>query len=345
MAATRICTILILFATVFLHLSATISAIGVNYGTFGNLPSPTQVANFLKTQTIIDSIKIFDVNSDILRAFANTGITVTVTVPNNLIPALVNVREARRWVAANIAPFHPQTRINRISVGNEVLLTLDNNLISNLVPAMRSLHRALMRSGIRDIQVTSAHALNIIAFDLTASPSSVRFRPGWDVGVLAPMLQFLRQTRSPLMVNPYPYFGFDPNNVNYAIFRPNRGIRDRFTGHVYKNSYDALIDGTYSAMKALGYGDVGLVIGETGWPSACDQWFCSPEIAAGFNKNVIWRATRQGTPLLPRKRFETYIFALFNEELKPGPTAERNWGLFRPDFSPVYDVGIMRNGV
>lgn len=336
--------LLLLSIAVLLHLPAAISAIGVNYGTLGNLPPPAQVANFLKTRTSIDSVKIFDVNPDILRAFAGTGISVVVTVPNGDIPALANTRQARRWVAANILPFHPQTKIKYISVGNEILLTGDNNMISNLVPAMRSLHRALIRSGVTDVKVTTAHALNIIAYDVNGAPSRGRFRPGWDKGVLAPVLAFHRRTKTPFMVNPYPYFGFDPNNVNFAIFRPNKGVRDPFTRHTYTNMFDALMDSTYSAMKALGYGDVDIVVGETGWPSACDAPWCTLENAAWFNLNVIRRAQGQGTPLMPGRRFETYIFALFNEEGKPGPTAERNWGLFRSDFSPVYDVGLLRNG-
>ncbi|KAL0304433.1 UNVERIFIED_CONTAM: Acyl-CoA-binding domain-containing protein 1 [Sesamum radiatum] len=45
---------------------------------------------------------------------------------------------------------------------------------------------------------------------------------------------------------------------------------------------------------------------------------------------------------MPNTTFETYIFALFNEDLKPGPTCERNFGLFDPNLTPVYDVGILK---
>ncbi|CAN6837471.1 unnamed protein product [Brassica oleracea] len=344
-APPSISLLLLLSAAIFLALPAVISAIGVNYGTLGNLPPPTEVANFLKTQTSIDSVKIFNVDPNILRAFAGTGISVVVTVPNGDIPALANGRQARRWVSANILPFHPQTKIKYISVGNEILLTGDNNMISNLLPAMRNLNKALVRAGVRDVKVTTAHSLNIIAYDLNGAPSSGRFRPGWDKGVLAPILAYHRRTKSPFMINPYPYFGFDLKNVNFAIFRsPYKAVRDPFTHKIYTNMYDALMDSTYSAMKALGYGDVNIVVGETGWPSACDAPWCSLENAAWFNKNIIKRSQRQGTPLMPNRRFETYIFGLFNEEGKPGPTAERNRGLFHSDFSPVYDVGLLRNG-
>ncbi|EEF31537.1 Glucan endo-1,3-beta-glucosidase precursor, putative [Ricinus communis] len=337
---------LLLLISTFFHLSTTIFAIGVNYGTLGNnLPPPSQVAKFIKTQTIIDSIKIFDTNPDVLRAFANTGISVTVTVGNGDIPALANINNARRWVVANIAPFYPRTRINRIVVGNEILASANKAWITNLVPAMRNIHNALLSARIRGIQVTTPNSLGILS--ISEPPSAGRFRNGFDRVIFAPMLQFLRETKSPFMVNPYPYFGYFPQMANYALFKRNRGIHDRFTGITYYNMYDAMLDVVYSAMKKLGYGDVGIVVGETGWPSLCDpgQPACSVENAAWFNGNLVRRDhQRRGTPLMPNRRFETFIFSLFNENLKPGPTAERNWGLFRPDFSPVYNIGIMHNG-
>ncbi|KAL2502267.1 Glucan endo-1 [Forsythia ovata] len=150
-------------------------------------------------------IKIFDVNPDILRAFAGTEIFVAVTVPNGEIPNLVNIKYARRWAGNNIKPFYPQTKINYVLVGNEVLYWGPQNLIDNLVSAMRTLHIALIRSGIQGVNVTMAHSLGIL--ESSQPPSLAKFRSGWDKGDLAPMVQFLQETKSPFMVNPYPYFG------------------------------------------------------------------------------------------------------------------------------------------
>ncbi|GAB2299863.1 hypothetical protein Dimus_033914 [Dionaea muscipula] len=319
------------------------SSIGVNYGTLGdNLPPPAQVANFLKTKTIIDRIKLFDANPDILRAFANTGIAVTITVPNGEIPNLTQLPLAQQWLANNVKPFVPQTNIVRILVGNEVLHWGPQNLIDNLNAAMSTLHQALVQSGLAHIQVTTAHSLGILL--RSQPPSTGRFRPGWDTGVLKPMLQFLRETKSPFVVNPYPYFGSTAKLLNYCTFGRYRGWPDRYTGKVYFNMFDSLMDAVYSSMKALGYPDVDIVVGETGWPTVAEpfQTWVTVESAVGYNGGLVRHVNSgKGTPLMPGRKFETYIFSLFIEDQKPGPVAERNFGVFRPDFTPVYDAGIM----
>ncbi|CAN0837380.1 Glucan endo-1,3-beta-glucosidase [Linum grandiflorum] len=334
-----------LYCLLLLWLSTTADAIGINYGTLGdNLPTPAKVANFLKTKTIIDSVKLFDANPAILRAFADTGLSVTVTIANGQIPSLTNLDNAKGWISKNIAPFHPQTRINRILVGNEIMATLDDNLISNLVPAMKAVHQALLGSGINDIKVTTAHSMGILK--VSEPPSAGKFWPGHDVAIYGPMLQFLRQTKSPFMVNPYSYFGYSPSMANYALFRSNPGIHDPDTDITYSNMFDATLDATYSAMKKLGYEDVDLIVGETGWPTKClpQQLECNVENAAWYNSQLVHRAVDGvGTPLEPKRRIGIFLFALFNENLKPGPITEQHWGLFEPDFTPVYDCGVLRS--
>ncbi|XVE63534.1 hypothetical protein DITRI_Ditri07aG0027500 [Diplodiscus trichospermus] len=191
-------------------------------------------------------------------------------------------------------------------------------------------------------QVTSAHALNI--FRRETIPSLMRF---FDLRFFEPILQFHRQTKSPFMVNPYPYFSPDlSTRLNYALFKPNRGAYDKYTKKTYTNMFDALMDSTYMAMRALGYGDVDIVIGETGWPSQGDASspFATMENAISYNGNVVKQITSsKGTPLMPNRTFETYMFALFNENQKPGPLVEKYWGLFKPDLTPPYDVGLLRH--
>ncbi|KAK1314703.1 Glucan endo-1,3-beta-glucosidase [Acorus calamus] len=147
------------------------------------------------------------------------------------------------------------------------------------------------------------------------------------------------------MVNAYPFFGFTEDTLDFALFRPNFGARDRFTGLAYANMLDAQLDAVYSALGGLGFGDVEIVIAETGWPSIGEPWQVGVDVdnAAEYNRNLIRHVmSGVGTPLMPNRTFETYVFALFNEDLKPGPVSERNFGLFRADLTPVYDVGLLR---
>lgn len=318
--------------------------IGINYGTVAdNLPPPTQVAAFIRDQTTINKIKIFDANPEIIRAFAGTGIEVTVTVPNGDVLSVSKPTAAQWWVEENVVPYYPHTRIDRICVGNEVMATGVKNLIAHLVPAMRAIHGALLAAGINDIQVTTPHSLGILS--RSEPPSSGRFRRVYDRIIFTPMLEFHRETKSPFMICPYPFFGFNDRTLDYALFKPNNGIYDGATGMNYTNMFDAQLDAVHSAMNALGYADVDIVVAETGWPSAGDpnQPGVSMENAIWYNANLVKHVNSGlGTPLMPNRTFDTYIFSLFNEDLKPS-TSERNFGLFRPDFSPVYDVGILHN--
>ncbi|KAK4385437.1 Glucan endo-1,3-beta-glucosidase [Sesamum angolense] len=208
---------------------------------------------------------------------------------------------------------------------------------------MRTLYKALKMEGIKDIKVSTAHSLVIL--EPANIPSTTRFRAGWDKGILAPMLQFHRDTKSAFMVNPYPYFGYNKEKANLSLFQPNKGIFDVGTKILYKNMFDMQLDSVYISMKKLGFGDVDISVGESGWASlgeTYEQPKCSVANAASYNRALVRKfVSGSGTPLMPGRKFETYIFALFNENKKPGSLAERNFGLFYPNFSPVYDASIM----
>lgn len=109
--------------------------------------------------------------------------------------------------------------------------------------------------------------------------------------------------------------------------------------------FDAQVDAVRSALNSMGFRDVDIVVAETGWPyrGDGDEVGVSIENAKAYNGNLIAHLrSKVGTPLMPGKSVDTYLFALYDEDLKLGPTSERAFGLFKPDLTMTYDVGLAK---
>ncbi|GLJ30363.1 hypothetical protein SUGI_0600790 [Cryptomeria japonica] len=323
-------------------------ALGVTYGQVAdNLPPPSAVAQLVQS-TRISKVKLYGADPAILKAFANTGIGMVLSIANDQIPALNQLSVAQDWVKNNVAPFLPATNIIAITVGNEVLFSGDNALISQLLPAMQNLHTALVGSSLDGkIKVSTPHSMALLSN--SEPPSAGRFRDD-SMAVTKPLVDFLHQTGAPFMINPYPFFAYrsDPTDstLAYALFQSSTGKMDSNTGLHYTNMFDAQVDAVYSALKALGYTDMDVVVAETGWPSKGDPNEAGVNIqnAVAYNGNLIKHITSMvGTPLKPNRTIETFIFSLFNEDQKGGPTSERNFGLFKADMTMAYDVGLLQS--
>jgi exo-beta-1,3-glucanase (GH17 family) len=123
-------------------------------------------------------------------------------------------------------------------------------------------------------------------------------------------------------------------------------MTDPNTNLHYDNMLYAQVDAVYSAIKAIGHTDVEVKISETGWPSKGDPTEVGSTLqnAELYHSNLLKRIQqKQGTPAKPSVPIDVYVFALFNENLKPGPTSERNYGLFYPDGTPVFNIGLQGN--
>ncbi|XP_062207540.1 glucan endo-1,3-beta-glucosidase 14-like isoform X2 [Phragmites australis] len=323
---------------------------GINYGQIANnLPDPTQVAGLLQSLNV-NKVKLYDADPKVLTSFANTGVEFIISVGNeNLQTMANNPGAARQWVTQHVQPFIPATRITCIIVGNEVFSSNDIGMMASLLPAMQAVHGALGDLGLGNlVTVSSAHSVNFLA--TSYPPSSGAFQE--DLAeYIQPLLDFHGQTGSPLLINAYPFFAYEasPGSVSlpYVLFEPNPGVRDPNTNLTYDNMLYAQIDAVYAAMKAMGHTDVGVRISETGWPSKGDEDETGATVqnAAAYNGNLMQRiAMNQGTPLKPEVPIDVYVFALFNEDMKPGPTSERNYGLFYPNGSRVYALNAGSGG-
>ncbi|VFQ58791.1 unnamed protein product [Cuscuta campestris] len=322
-----------------------VECLGINYGQVGNdLPPPDKVLQLLKSLRI-DKARIYDTNPQILTAFANSNVELIVTVENQMLAALGgDPQQAAQWVSGHVAPYVPGTKITGIAVGNEIFSDSDRSLVLNLVPAMVNIHAALVQRGLdRNIHVSSPCSAAVLASSFP--PSSGCFRHEL-AGPMQQFLQFLEGTNSPFWINAYPYFAYKDNptliSLDYILFNPNPGTVDPLTRLRYDNMLYAQVDAVAFAISRMGFSGVEVRVSETGWPSkgGPDETGATPENAAVYNKNLMRRqAAQEGTPLRPNVRLEAYVFALFNEDMKPGPASERNYGLFRPDGTMAYSVG------
>ncbi|CAL9049154.1 unnamed protein product [Musa banksii] len=182
------------------------AGIGISYGrAASNLPPPVQVAQVLAHSTTFDCVKLFDADPATVQAFANTYLAVDVTVPNDFVANLTDLRFAHKWVRTNIVPRVDDTNNARIFVGTEVISTANRSLVSSLVPAMQNLHTVLTSLSLQHrIKVASPQSLGVLS--TSNPPSTGKFREGRVAEVMRPLRSFLRATGSPFTVNAHPFF-------------------------------------------------------------------------------------------------------------------------------------------
>ncbi|MCO5557046.1 hypothetical protein L7F22_010602 [Adiantum nelumboides] len=326
--------------------------IGVNYGQLANnLPSPAHAAALIASLHI-GHVKLYDANPAILQALAGTQITVSVMVTNAEVPAIAASQEvADLWVAHNVSAFFPATRIRTILVGNEILSDINQKQTwTQIVPAMHKLRQALIKQKLRHkIKISTPLALDMLERSAVFPPSNATFRENVRESVMRPLLRFLDKTRAALFVDLYPYLVWEYNAANIplglALFE-GADYEDGGSGLRYGSLLEVQLDAVVAAMARLGFDEVKVVVSETGWPTAQgpDERGANIHNAALYNRRLVRRMLAVpplGTPRRPGVHMPTYIFALFNENEKPGPTTERNWGLVQ-EKEKVVALGIAR---
>uniref|UniRef100_A0A1D1YHH0 glucan endo-1,3-beta-D-glucosidase n=1 Tax=Anthurium amnicola TaxID=1678845 RepID=A0A1D1YHH0_9ARAE len=319
---------------------------GINYGRIAdNIPAPESVVTLLKAAKI-KNVRIFDADHGVLKAFKGSGLELVVGLPNEYLKDIsVSEDRAMSWLKENVQQFLPGTHIRGVAIGNEVLAGSDQELQGALLGACKNVYNALDKLQLADlIQVSTAHSEAVFANSYP--PSSGTFRD--DVlQYMKPLLEFFSKIGSPFFINAYPFLAYksDPEHIDikYALFESNPGIYDAKTELHYDNMFDAQIDAAYAALEALGFDKMEVRVSETGWASDGDknEAGATVENARTYNYNLRKRLfKKKGTPRKPKMVVKAYVFALFNENLKPGPASERHFGLFKADGSISYDIGF-----
>nr|QHN63859.1 beta 1,3 glucanase [Drosera binata] len=320
------------------NLPKTADAIGTCYGMLGNnLPSPQQVVSQYN-QYNIKGMRIYGPVPSLSEALGGSPIEVMVGVPNQDLQGIASSQGTTdSWIQNNILRY-PNVKWKYITVGNEIRPNLDNGASQYapyVLPAMQNLQNSVNKFGL-GTKVSSAFEMGICIN--TYPPTQGQFDPSIS-GYILPIIRFLVANGSPLFLNVYPYFSYiyTPNmDIRYALFTsPNVVVQDGQYG--YQNLFDAMVDSVYSALEKAGTGRVKIVVSETGWPTAGDK-ATSIDNAQTYNNKLI-QHVKNGTPKRPGQAIETYIFDMYNENLK-SPEREKHWGLFKSTAAPKYPVNF-----
>ncbi|WVZ62047.1 hypothetical protein U9M48_011836 [Paspalum notatum var. saurae] len=329
------------------------AALGMNWGTQATHPLPPKAVVQVLRDNGVGKVKLFDTDFAAMSALAGTGIEVMAAIPNIMLADLAaDAATAKDWVKRNVQryDFDGGVTIKYVAVGNEPFLSSYNGSFINVTfPALQNIQNALNDAGIGD-RIKATVPLNADVYNSpkqTPVPSAGRFRA--DISeLMTDMVKFLAKNGAPFTVNIYPFLSLYLNDnfpLNYAFFDGGATpVNDN--GVLYTNVFDANFDTLVAALKAVGHGDMPVIVGEVGWPTDGDK-NAKAAYAERFYAGLLKRlASKAGTPARPGQYIEVYLFGLVDEDAKsvaPG-NFERHWGILRYDGQPKYAMDLTGQG-
>ncbi|XP_057793507.1 glucan endo-1,3-beta-glucosidase, acidic-like [Salvia miltiorrhiza] len=360
-------TMLLLGLLILTSLHPTAGQVGSFFGRLGtNLPGAATTVGIYQ-QNNIRRMRLFDPHAPTLRALSGTNIRLMMGVSHPDLRDLANCPQAATaWVSRNILRF-PNVTFRYIIVGNEI--EPESELGPFVFPAMQNVYRAIRAAGLGGrIQVSTSIQINLLTMWNPPQAAEFKCSVNWFI---RPILEFIRDTSASIHLNVFPFYAYlnDRANINlsFALLQPNSGVV--LGGVYYDNLFYAIHDAFVAAMGKILAAATPLSVGtdvkqahtgtgttsSTGHTTGAGRHSPTPSVPLGSGDEImavtdgpiatldnariyinnLMRVVRTGTPMVAGP-IHTYIFATFDENLRPGPEYERHFGIFLPNGQPKF---------
>lgn len=312
------------------------TTLGVNFSnTFQSNPVSSTTAASDISVAGIGLVKTFNyTQTDFFNAAAGLGLQLVPGIPNSDLADLAAGHTSK--VVNALKPY--SSSIAAIMVGNEPLISEPATYGPLLGPALTNLNAALATAG---ITVPLTVPFNSGIEKVSWPPSAGIFHPSLST-YITDVCNFLQSTNSFFTINIYPYYAhyYNPGDVplDYCLFtKKSPQFTDPTTGYKYYNVFDAQYDATMYALIQLGFPNLPLIVGETGWPTA-NGLDATVANAQTFNQNLINHVkSGNGTPAFPTAALQTFLFEMYDEDNKPTPPPfEPDWGIYKNSGGSKY---------
>ncbi|KVI01443.1 glucan endo-1,3-beta-glucosidase 6-like [Cynara cardunculus var. scolymus] len=329
----------------FLCWIESVNGIGANWGTQSSHPLPPGTVVKMLKDNGIQKVKLFDADYGALKALGKSGIQVMVGIPNDMLATMASsMKAAEKWVSKNVSDhINNNVDIRYVAVGNEPFLaTYNGTFLRTTFPALQNIQAALIKAGLGSkVKVTVPQNADVYESS-SGVPSGGDFRA--DIhDFMIQITKFLNDNGSPFTVNIYPFISLYIESsfpVEYAFFDGNATpVNDG--GTTYTNMFDANYDTLVWALQKNGFTNMGIIIGEIGWPSDGDR-NANNKYAQRFMQGFMTHISgNRGTPMRTGP-IDAYMFSLIDEDdksIQPG-NFERHWGVFYYDGQPKYSLNL-----
>lgn len=275
-------------------------------------------------------------------------------------------------------------QVEFIAVGNEVEYPESNNkaFAPLLLPVLEAIHSGLAHRGIHHVRLTSPFSDMLIPDEIAVvgpsgvnmfsdtydsaqgcnDPSCMDHHPVPLLQWILPVLDFYNRTGGAFSMSMYPFFKwrnlatspwcerYGPCShvpLSFAVGAPGaEPLVDNVTGLVYHSLMPALVDAVRFGLAKLGYANIPLMVGETGWPTGGLANPGANKVSACHFTNSMVQMMNEGTPGAPGVPPQVYLFQwtdevgkwqMFGRPEDPGPI-EDHWGVLDSALRPKFDM-------